>query len=729
MPGKPKPMPGNTHKKRKRDDVASTSGGDGNPGPLNKIIEREKKKLLSQTANDQSVGSGDEVEDDGRVSSTKLVHHTLHEAENIYPTILPRFIPSSTAQSKRTRLAKSNLCGRCAKIDLDTLLSRSHKTQAGQAAKKLSPVSSWKKTSCPLCSLFYSTMSRPRSTEIGEQVPLRTYSSNKMEDKVWSSISTNLLQVGYTRYIVSQPEGAKGPVKIIKDKIGSFECIKDWIGLCTRQHKMCNLETRSSIPSQKLIDCETGVIVPGQDLPYVALSYVWGLSSDKSEDPNRLPAKLPNTIQDAMTVTKRLGYRYLWVDRYCIDQENKQETDDQVGKMDVIYKNAELTIIAAIGKDPNYGLPGVSLRKREPKHLTTCAKIGKHFLISIDAYPKTAGEGTTWVTRAWTYQEALLSRRRLLFTEEQMYFECYGMYCCESLHLPLETLHRKDMQGFKSVFCSEKLVGIFPKGVGTTAIEIVRRIEEYSKRSLTVPSDILKGMLGIFHAFETGRLAIYHCAGIPLLPSMLERSVGKPIEGWTLTMGFISGIFWDLETISDRRHGFPSWSWTGWQGAVKWNSLIWPSITVDAKIQVKVEIADGQLAGLENFHIWSMHSEISNIVHTLHITAWTIDIKILGHSQKWDYWTGKRVKNQYEARLELEDGGHLEWLFELSSKVEVSSGSLCKGIILGHNAAGVGLIATRYLGVGSNPMGAVGVWYTEWAVLDGGVRCTPRRQL
>jgi hypothetical protein len=101
------------------------------------------------------------------------------------------------------------------------------------------------------------------------------------------------------------------------------------------------------------------------------------------------------------------------------------------------------------------------------------------FLISTESWPKEVVEKNKWKTRAWTYQEPLLSRRRVIFTEEQMYFEYYGMYCHESVHFPLQTMHRKDMQGFKSVFCSKKLIGMFPKGVGTTSIEIVQHIEEY----------------------------------------------------------------------------------------------------------------------------------------------------------------------------------------------------------------------------------------------------------
>ena len=348
MSEKPTTASGQNHRKRKLEDMPSANGEYGHPKSQKKIIDGEKKKSLRQI---KGWHVDDKVEDVERASSmkistrnqesqgqTQLVRHTSCEVDTIYPTILPSFNKSSATQTNRNLSTKNSLCRRCAKIDLDMLLSRSHKTHAGQPAKDLSPVSSWETSSCTLCSLFQSTLHPIWSTQDGRKVPLRTYSSNKMVDKVWSSISTNLLQVGYGgRYIVSQPEGIEGPVKI-KDEIGSFDCVKDWISLCLSWHRICDLEVRASGACRKLIDCETRTIVPGEDRPYVALSYVWGRpSSDISNDPNRLPANLPNTIQDAMTVTKRLGYRYLWVDRYCIDQENEQEKADEVEKMDLIY--------------------------------------------------------------------------------------------------------------------------------------------------------------------------------------------------------------------------------------------------------------------------------------------------------------------------------------------------------------------------------------------------------
>lgn len=82
---------------------------------------------------------------------------------------------------------------------------------------------------------------------------------------------------------------------------------------------------------------------------YVALSYVWGPPS----------GDWPQTILDALEVTKRLGEQYRWVDRLCINQTNLEEKHFLISKMDAIYEDAEFTIVAAVG-DARIGLPGVT---------------------------------------------------------------------------------------------------------------------------------------------------------------------------------------------------------------------------------------------------------------------------------------------------------------------------------------------------------------------------------
>jgi hypothetical protein len=60
---------------------------------------------------------------------------------------------------------------------------------------------------------------------------------------------------------------------------------------------------------------------------------------------------------------------------------------------------------------------------------------------------------------------------------------------------------------------------MFPSnGIGKTPWEIIQRIGEYSRKSLTNDSDVLNGILGILRAFETSIHAIRHCWGVPILP-------------------------------------------------------------------------------------------------------------------------------------------------------------------------------------------------------------------
>lgn len=78
---------------------------------------------------------------------------------------------------------------------------------------------------------------------------------------------------------------------------------------------------------------------------------------DKKSGCTMIPASLPVVVDDAITVVKTLGYRYLWVDRYCIEQENPENVEKQIAQMGQIYRDAEITIIAASDQG---GLPGVS---------------------------------------------------------------------------------------------------------------------------------------------------------------------------------------------------------------------------------------------------------------------------------------------------------------------------------------------------------------------------------
>lgn len=186
-----------------------------------------------------------------------------------------------------------------------------------------------------------------------------------------------------------------------------YNVIKEWIHFCSVHHrKACQSSSRTPILGFRVIDCEERTIVPlPNDKEYAALSYLWGADSPKQQAVNgaHLNQTFP-VIEDAMKAAKSIGFRFLWVDRYCINQDNAEE-------MHIIYEDAGITIIAGAGEGPEFGLPGVST----PRHPQSKVQVGDYMLVStLDLRSDIAK--SKWNTRAWTYQEALLSRRRLVFT-------------------------------------------------------------------------------------------------------------------------------------------------------------------------------------------------------------------------------------------------------------------------------------------------------------------------
>lgn len=116
-------------------------------------------------------------------------------------------------------------------------------------------------------------------------------------------------------------------------------------------------------------------------------------------------------------MTRHLGFSYLLVDRFCIDQENEEEMRDQFCNMGEIFRSAACTTVAAAGDDPTYGLPGTS----RPRIQQPQAKIDNCEFVSTMLPEHMIIPQTSWSGRGWTFQEERLSRRLIIFTDHQVY--------------------------------------------------------------------------------------------------------------------------------------------------------------------------------------------------------------------------------------------------------------------------------------------------------------------
>lgn len=276
-----------------------------------------------------------------------------------------------------------------------------------------------------------------------------------------------------------------------------------------------------TLPGFRLIDCDSSsrdVLDKPLTEKYVALSYVWG-------EVAVVPGSWPQVVLDAILVTRKLGLRYLWVDRFCIDQDDAQTKHSLISNMAAIYQNAEFTIIAAAGSGANHGLPGVgTTTRREPQPKV---RLGRTVLASPLENCREDIYQSTWWTRGWTYQEGVLARRRIVFTGRQAYWECGGMVAWEAIHLPLESLHAKNKIGmphYKAVnVFSGSLRGVSYGGDHVGALregDVLRRITEhirnFSRRNLKFWTDSLLAMQGILNHYSDSNRHLAFLQGLPM---------------------------------------------------------------------------------------------------------------------------------------------------------------------------------------------------------------------
>ncbi|KAG6354275.1 hypothetical protein INS49_004880 [Diaporthe citri] len=277
---------------------------------------------------------------------------------------------------------------------------------------------------------------------------------------------------------------------------------------------------------------------------------------------------VPLTIEDAITVTKALDFQYLWVDQYCIDQGDPKDKHGQIQQMDRTYKCAALTIIAAAGDGCNYGLPGVSACRRDVLDLFVVDDV---FTFGIHPQEdRQYWKRGRWHTRGWTFQEALLSRRRLVFSDTAMYYECMGYTdgAWQSELFGGVDRARADGAGVQSVVGSNTLSNLVDlgednfepvshKGLLESFLTYISLVTQYTTRSLSHDSDALDAFRGAANALQHFDHPVYSISGIPFVVPDQAGAEDSLVEN-----SFLCGLAWQSTAGGVAPNpGFPSWSW------------------------------------------------------------------------------------------------------------------------------------------------------------------------
>ncbi|KAF2007660.1 HET-domain-containing protein [Amniculicola lignicola CBS 123094] len=345
---------------------------------------------------------------------------------------------------------------------------------------------------------------------------------------------------------------------------------KDWLVKCETGHSQCKEKTTTVLPKRVLdVGTEDDKFVrlhhtsAGLD-SYIALSYCWGYPNNNLT--TTLPtigerqagigwSLIPNTVCDAILLTRLLGFRYLWVDALCIIQDSFQDWEEEAAKMGAIYEGATLTLSAtrAVSVDEGFikprDLTGHSVHEipteaPDGSMVSVFARVQFRHNEIIPSHLPPDPTNNPLVSRGWCFQERLLSRRTLHFLDKELIWECRCNYWCECR----SGFHNlvNSASPFSQVLLdpsSHNLISVWQ-----------RLISEYSRRSFTKYSDTLPALAGILQKFEDMGAGTY-CAGL-----WRENLVFQ-----LLWVADLSGV----DTKGDRNIG-PSWSWTSTPFPISW---------------------------------------------------------------------------------------------------------------------------------------------------------------
>jgi hypothetical protein len=323
-----------------------------------------------------------------------------------------------------------------------------------------------------------------------------------------------------------------------------WEAVKQRLHFCETHHK-CSDDVRdpASLPEFRVIDCTTRQIISKHvGYKYTALSYVWGAETSPIVG-SHVPTPAPTLIEDAIACTLAMGFQYLWIDRYCIDQMSSKK-HIQIQNMDMIYAGAAMTIINAAGEGANCRLPGVS-----PGSYTETMPSIVTRGYTFQLLPQSQKEilSSKWSTRGWTYQEGYLARRRLVFTRTHIY-----MQCSESIYCDHALLHGSNGRLVPPPLSqSRDWLPIVFSPIQYSEFDIL--VNDYLRRELSDEADRLNAIMGIFRTLGHQVWGVSFPASSNCTQSFLRSLLWDPVEQ--------SG----RDLVVTRRPGFPSWSWAGWQ--------------------------------------------------------------------------------------------------------------------------------------------------------------------
>lgn len=362
--------------------------------------------------------------------------------------------------------------------------------------------------------------------------------------------------------------------------------LRGWMNNCVESHAECQREVSSPYQPSRLLEVSEDMVrLVERDADdaadddddddelktitrrYATMSHCWGGKENflvlRPENYAQFRDGLPisefePSFRDVFLTVRRLGLVYIWIDCFCILQGNSVEaTEDwrqEADKMKLVYLNSFVNLSATHAKNPSEGCfttrspsavstPGVFVWPGSPEQA--------YQIYSSDRFYQDVGvdglKANAIFSRAWIYQERLLSRRMIHFSQGQVYWEC------SETPLALESFPDGiDVDQKQYVHMAPFSI---TQSMGTTSSEMLvgwhEMLDQYARCALTFPSkDKLLALGGVAKHFA--------------------ESVGKTYTGGYWRDFVVPQLCWRQAPARSATRSLewraPSWSWASMDG-------------------------------------------------------------------------------------------------------------------------------------------------------------------
>lgn len=224
--------------------------------------------------------------------------------------------------------------------------------------------------------------------------------------------------------------------------------------------------------------------------------------------------------------------------------------------MDIIYSQAVATIIALSAVNPESGLAGVGRNTLMPSY--SYDRIYNHSLRVRAPYLSEYLLNAHYESRAWTFQESLLSKRCLIFTNTKTYFHCsFGLLDMNESQVQNNDLSCSAHYTLPNCLLSTPATRAGKERWSHGFPGYAQLVRKYTCRHLSYSSDALNAFSGLLELFK------HRFGG--------EMISGLPSKFFDVALLWV----WEDERLQYKRNfHFPSWSWAGWIGPVQYLALL-----------------------------------------------------------------------------------------------------------------------------------------------------------